>query len=79
MGLEVDGRPLEDHARLEADDLAFGDDKPVMITEKDAVKCGSFAHQHVWCVVAELRFAAGDDERLMRLLMRGLNRGEQRP
>lgn len=79
LGLDVEEHPLEDHARLVADDMSFGDDKPVMITEKDAVKCGSFAHERVWCLVVELRFAARDDERLMRLLMRSLGTGERRP
>jgi tetraacyldisaccharide 4'-kinase len=79
IGLDVDEHALPDHARLKARDLVFGDDKPVMITEKDAVKCGAFAHERVWCVVAELRFATGDDERLMRLLMRGLSNKEKSP
>lgn len=76
LGLEVDERPLADHAELRAKDLLFADGNPVMITEKDAVKCGTLAHERVWCVVAELRFAAGDDDRLMRLLMRRLAVGD---
>lgn len=75
-GLKVDARPREDHAVLEAQDLEFGDTLPVMITEKDAVKCAAFADDRIWCVVAELAFDAGDAERLLRSLMRCLDIGE---
>ncbi|MEO1576317.1 MAG: tetraacyldisaccharide 4'-kinase, partial [Pseudomonadota bacterium] len=37
-GLEVVAHPRPDHATLRASDLSFGDDLPVLVTEKDAVK-----------------------------------------
>jgi tetraacyldisaccharide 4'-kinase len=43
LGMEVIPHPLPDHAVPRADDLQFGDDLPVLMTEKDAVKCGSLA------------------------------------
>ena len=39
-----------DHHRFVADDLDFGDDLPVLMTEKDAVKCRAFARPGVWFV-----------------------------
>lgn len=71
-GLDVDPRPLPDHAPIRPADLRFDDPDPVMITEKDAVKCGSFAGEAVWCVVVDMRFADGGEERLMSELMRGI-------
>jgi tetraacyldisaccharide 4'-kinase len=35
--------PLPDHAAIAPGDLMFGDQLPVLMTEKDAVKCASFA------------------------------------
>jgi tetraacyldisaccharide 4'-kinase len=40
-GLRVIEHPLPDHAPIGAADLRFGDALPVLMTEKDAVKCGS--------------------------------------
>lgn len=31
-------------------DLRFGDDLPVLMTEKDAIKCQGFAQPHWWSV-----------------------------
>lgn len=37
-----------DHYAYKAEDLAFGDGKPIIMTEKDAVKCRGFADAHFW-------------------------------
>ncbi len=42
-GIEVLGHPLTDHARIGAEDIMFADDKSVLMTEKDAVKCKDLA------------------------------------
>ena len=39
-----------DHAEFNAQDLHFGDDLPVLMTEKDAVKCRAFAADNCWYV-----------------------------
>jgi tetraacyldisaccharide-1-P 4'-kinase len=57
---------------MSAADLRFTEPDTVMITEKDEVKCRSFAHDDVWCVVASMRLAEPDVERLLRLLARQL-------
>jgi tetraacyldisaccharide 4'-kinase len=73
-GLRVEPHAHADHARLTAADLGFDDAAPVLITEKDAVKCSGELPANVWTVVTELEFAAGDDERLLRILVRLLDR-----
>ena len=40
--------PFPDHHPFRAEDLAFGDADPVVMTEKDAVKCKRFAQAHFW-------------------------------
>jgi tetraacyldisaccharide 4'-kinase len=74
-GLDVRPVALRDHARIDAARLDFGDGLPVLITEKDAVKCRRAAPDNVWCVTVEMRFANEDGERLMRLVVRDLAQG----
>jgi tetraacyldisaccharide 4'-kinase len=42
--------PFADHHPYAVADFAFGDDLPVLMTEKDAVKCMPFAEAHWWYV-----------------------------
>jgi tetraacyldisaccharide 4'-kinase len=58
-GLQVEGRALPDHARLERDQILFGD-APVLMTEKDAVKCRAIADPRHWSVALELDLSASD-------------------
>jgi tetraacyldisaccharide 4'-kinase len=53
-GMQVDARLLRDHAILTQADLEFGDDWPVLMTGKDAVKCRRFAAAHHWVVEAQV-------------------------
>lgn len=71
-GVAVDRRPLSDHAAIRKADFAFDDGAPVLITEKDAVKCRSFAPDNVWAVIVDMTFEGDDGDRLMELLMRQL-------
>jgi len=48
FGLKVVPHPFPDHHPFRAEDLAFGDSDPVVMTEKDAVKCKRFAQAHFW-------------------------------
>ncbi|MFY9317117.1 MAG: tetraacyldisaccharide 4'-kinase [Burkholderiales bacterium] len=48
FGLKPVPHPFPDHHPFRADDLAFGDKDPVVMTEKDAVKCKRFAQAHFW-------------------------------
>jgi tetraacyldisaccharide 4'-kinase len=60
-GVQVIAHPYPDHHRYVPEDIAFGDDLPVLMTEKDAVKCRRFAdarHRYL-PVEAELDAAFG--------------------
>jgi tetraacyldisaccharide 4'-kinase len=48
LGLSVRAHPFPDHHAFTADDLAFAQDTPVLMTEKDAVKCRAFARESWW-------------------------------
>ena len=47
-GLKIRPHPFADHHAFTAADLEFGDEAPVVMTEKDAVKCKPFAKAHYW-------------------------------
>jgi tetraacyldisaccharide 4'-kinase len=49
-GIEVMPHPFPDHHAYAPGDLAFADGAPVLMTEKDAVKCMAFAPRQAWAV-----------------------------
>lgn len=49
-GIDLIAHPFPDHHVFVAGDLDFGDELPVLMTEKDAVKCASFARANQWFV-----------------------------
>jgi tetraacyldisaccharide 4'-kinase len=55
LGFDAIAHPFPDHHRYAAADLAFGDDLPVVMTEKDAVKCLSFADERCWYLPVEAK------------------------
>lgn len=67
-GIDVISHPFGDHHAFNADELVFGDDKAVLMTEKDAVKCAPFAMAHHWVVGIETAPDAQAIERLDGLL-----------
>ena len=48
QGIIVHPHAFGDHHDFQAKDLNFADELPVLMTEKDAVKCLSFARPHHW-------------------------------
>ncbi|HEB67186.1 MAG TPA: tetraacyldisaccharide 4'-kinase [Gammaproteobacteria bacterium] len=58
-GLEVERHPFADHHDYRAQELDFGDDRPVVMTEKDAVKCARFAREDFWYLPVEARLPDG--------------------
>ncbi len=62
LGLECSAHAFPDHHAYRAADLAFGDDAPVVMTEKDAVKCATFATDDYWALIvdAEVDARLGD-------------------
>jgi tetraacyldisaccharide 4'-kinase len=54
-GLDVIEHAFADHEVYTPDDIRFDDDFPVLMTEKDAVKCAAFADPRHWFVPVQAR------------------------
>jgi tetraacyldisaccharide 4'-kinase len=67
-GLEVIEHPFPDHHPFTAQDLDFDDELPVIMTEKDAVKCRPFASSRMWYVPVEARLPEALALRLLQML-----------
>jgi tetraacyldisaccharide 4'-kinase len=65
LGITVIEHPFPDHQPLTAADLDFSDGLPVLMTEKDAVKCWRFAGPDAWYLEVAARFADADAARLL--------------
>jgi tetraacyldisaccharide 4'-kinase len=74
LGIHVIAHALPDHARLRADDISFADDLPVLMTEKDAVKCTEIAGPHHWYVPVNIVFDDGDSEALQSVVARSIEK-----
>jgi tetraacyldisaccharide 4'-kinase len=74
VGISVIERALPDHAKLRLEDISFADDLPVLMTEKDAVKCRDIAGPHHWYVPVSVAFAAGDAEKLRSIVALAVER-----
>lgn len=48
FGFDIIEHPFPDHYRYQASDFNFADDYPIIMTEKDAVKCDAFATDKYW-------------------------------
>jgi len=65
LGIECREHPFDDHYRFEPGDFATGDDDPILMTEKDAVKCDRFADRRMWYVPVTARLPDADAARLL--------------
>ena len=72
QGLNLIPHSLPDHHAFERADLEFGDSLPVLMTEKDAVKCARFAEARYWYVPVEVVFSQEDADQLLRLVMQAV-------
>ena len=78
-GLKVDARVLPDHAAFKLDDIQFGDALPVLMTEKDAVKCRALAvTANHWAVGAEALLDATTAAAVLRCVQQAMQRRESR-
>ncbi len=79
-GIEVVGHPLADHARLRPQDIIFADERPVLMTEKDAVKCAGLADQRHWYVPVSACFDGGESTTLLDIVTQSIaKRGQPSP
>ncbi len=63
-GLSTDEHAFPDHYIYRAEDLFFAGDAPLLMTEKDAVKCQAFAQPNWWQVPAQLCFEPSAEARI---------------
>jgi tetraacyldisaccharide 4'-kinase len=68
LGLAPVEHAFPDHHAFKATDLAFDDALPIVMTEKDAVKCAAFATDRMWCLRVTVQFEHDDAGRLLDLV-----------
>jgi tetraacyldisaccharide 4'-kinase len=73
-GIEVAGHPLPDHARLQPADISFSDQRPVLMTEKDAVKCERIAGPLHWYVPVTASFNGRESKVLLDIVTQAIQR-----
>lgn len=66
LGLNVQPHAFPDHHRYAAGDIDFADADAILMTEKDAVKCATFATERCWV----LRVDAQIDPSLTQLILK---------
>ncbi|MDO9105941.1 MAG: tetraacyldisaccharide 4'-kinase [Methylovulum sp.] len=67
-GLICTSSSFPDHYQFQADDIVFSDQQPVLMTEKDAVKCTGFAGAQHWYVPVAAVPESAFSEQLLNLL-----------
>lgn len=70
LGFRIHAHHYPDHFRFSKQDIDFGPDAWVIMTEKDAVKCLSFADQRHWCLPVQAELGADFQEVLLKKLRR---------
>ena len=70
IGLICQTHPFPDHYRYQHSDIRFNDKLPVLMTEKDAVKCLGLAGEQHWYVPVKAVLEPGFDTQLLNLLKR---------
>ena len=69
QGLQVTRHAFPDHHPFRAEELDFGDDAPILMTGKDAVKCEPFARPHWWVLEAVVEIEHGLDDLVIARLV----------
>jgi tetraacyldisaccharide 4'-kinase len=72
-GIEVVGHPLPDHVRLQIADIFFADEHPVLMTEKDAVKCAGIAGTQHWYVPVTASFDGNESKLLLDIVTQAIH------
>lgn len=67
-GLSCDCHAFPDHYAFSASDLRFKGDNPIIMTEKDAVKCSGFAEPQHWYLPVDAVLPETFSEQLLTLL-----------
>ena len=67
-GLECKTHKFPDHFSYQRADINFASDNPVLMTEKDAVKCTGFATQNHWFIPVQAKLPEAFNNKLIKLL-----------
>jgi tetraacyldisaccharide 4'-kinase len=70
-GMLIEAHAFPDHHRFQREDISFGDGRPVLMTEKDAIKCRQFAGDNEWVVPVRAEMSKEFCRRLDELLDTG--------
>lgn len=70
QGFDVVPHAFADHHAYSAQDLAFDERLPIVMTEKDAVKCAGFAAENWWYVPVQAELPASFFDGVMQALHR---------
>ena len=73
-GIEIIEHAFPDHHPFTAEELDFQDGLPVLMTEKDAVKCGEFAKRQFWYVPVAAQFSEAHEQALLRCVLSRIGR-----
>ena len=73
QGIKCVKHAFADHYAFKESDLLFKDDFPVLMTEKDAVKCVGMAVENAWYVPIDVVLSESADERLVQIINRVCN------
>ncbi len=68
LGVRAIKHEFPDHHEYSASDLQFNDDLPVVMTEKDAVKCRGFGMKNAWYLKVDVKMHKSFEHRLNILL-----------
>ncbi len=68
QNISIESHAFLDHYQFTAQDITFDDDKPILMTEKDAVKCRGFASEKHWYVPIKAQPEEKFVEKLIELL-----------
>ena len=75
-GLELVEHPFPDHHPFTVADLTFGDDLPVLMTQKDAVRCREIEDARLWYVPVVAQFSEPQAKELLDRVVLALAPGE---
>lgn len=67
-GLTIDAHRFADHHAFQTSDLDFVGDRLLLMTEKDAVKCRSFAKDNYWFLPVDASLPKSFEDRLLTLV-----------
>ncbi len=73
-GLNIIEHWFSDHHAFEANDIEFSDEFPVIMTEKDAVKCKKFVTKDIWFLPITISVNS-ELEKQINILIEGISHG----